>query len=177
MDIYLIRHAKAAVLGEQGIDTDAERPLTASGETQARQLAETLQLRGVEFDCIVTTPLVRARRTAEILLQNWKGESVPELIVEEGISPECKPRKLGRVLRELQKERVAVVGHQPDLSNWAAWLIGSKKAYVDFAKGGAAYIAWEHQLKKGGGALVWLITPAWFGDGNPTGPRLAASSS
>lgn len=177
MDLYLIRHAKAAELGENGIDNDEYRPLTQEGEDQARQLGETLRLRGVALDCVLTTPLVRAQRTAEIMLDNWGSDTKPELIVEDRIAPECKPRKLARVLRDLGRDRVAVVGHQPDLSVWAAWLIGSKKAYVDFAKGGAANILWERELKKGSGGLIWLITPTWYGSGQSVGPRLATATN
>jgi phosphohistidine phosphatase len=175
MDIYLIRHGKAVALGEQGIDNDDERPLTDEGVIQARQLADTLRHRGIELDVVLTTPLLRARRTAEILLENWHGDPAPELIVENRLAPECKPRKLIRVLRDIQKERVAVVGHQPDLGTWASWLIGSKKAYINFAKAGAAHIVWERDLKKGGGALIWLITPAWFDRHPATTPHLAAT--
>jgi phosphohistidine phosphatase len=140
---------------------------------QARQLAQTLARRGFQLDAVMTTPLVRARRTAEILLENWTAGPAPDLIVEPRIAPECKPRKLLRALRELQKERVAVVGHQPDIGAWASWFIGSKKAYIDFAKGGAAYIYWESELKKGGGALIWLVTPVWY-DEAPASAKLAA---
>ena len=116
----------------------------------------------------------RARRTAEILLENWHGTPAPELVVEERLTPECKPRKLLRVLRDVPKERVAVVGHQPDIGIWAAWLIGSKKAYINFAKAGVAHIVWERDLKKGGGSLDWLITPQWFDKAPAVTPRLAA---
>jgi phosphohistidine phosphatase SixA len=53
------------------------------------------------------------------------------------------------------------VGHQPDLSEYAAWLIGDKKAQVNLAKAGAAFIECEAGPSKGGGVLTWLITPAW----------------
>src|SRR5205085_9875857 len=87
VDIYLIRHARAVALGEQGIETDEDRPLTEDGVIQARQLADTLQKHGVELDAILTTPLLRARRTAEILLENWHGQPAPELIVESRLTP------------------------------------------------------------------------------------------
>ena len=169
MDVYLIRHTHAPKLDECDVAEDEDRPLSQEGESQARQLAKTLQQHGVQLDAVVTTPLLRALRTAEILLEEWKGPA-PELIVEKGLSPECKPRKLGRILKELNRERVAIVGHQPDLGLWAAWLIGSKKAEIDFAKGGTACIQWEDKLKKGTGALIWLITPTGY-DVSPGEPR------
>ncbi len=176
MNIYLIRHAKAVTQAEQHYEVDEDRPLTADGEVQARQLAETLHRRGVELDVVLTTPLLRARRTAEILLENWQGQPTPELVVENRIKPECGPRKLARVLRDVQKQNVAIVGHQPDIGDWAAWLIGSKKVCIDFAKGGAALIVWDEALKKGGGALQWLVTPRWFDEESSIGPRLVAGA-
>jgi phosphohistidine phosphatase len=175
MDIYLIRHAKAVTLDEQQGGSDDDRPLTDEGVVQAQLLANTLHQRGVELDAVLTTPLLRARRTAEILLENWRGNGKPELIIENRLAPECKPRKLMRVLRDVPKEHVAVVGHQPDIGVWAAWLIGSKKASINFAKAGAAHIVWERELKKGGGSLIWLITPNWFDPAVASGPRLAAN--
>jgi phosphohistidine phosphatase len=161
MEVYLIRHVHALKLEEAGVADDEDRPLSEEGEAVARQLARGLQSRGVQLEAILTTPLARALRTAEILVEEWSGQP-PEVIVEKGLAPECKPRKLGRILRDVHKDRVAVVGHQPDLGLWAAWLIGSKKAEIDFAKGGVACIDWDDKLKKGTGALVWLVTPDWF---------------
>jgi phosphohistidine phosphatase len=163
--VYLIRHAKALALGEQGIEQDDDRPLSEEGEVQARQLAQALQRRGVQLQAVLTSSVLRARRTAEILVQEWTGPA-PELVLSEKLAPgSCAAKKLGRLLRDLQKDSIAVVGHQPDLGDWAAWLIGSRKAYIDFAKGGAAYIFWESELRKGGGALVWLVDPTWYESG------------
>lgn len=161
MDIYLVRHGHALSLEEQGIDNDEDRTLSLRGEEQARQVGLALQRLRVEPDVVVTTPLLRARRTAELLLQDWPAP-IPEILVADALTPECKPRKLAKFLKELGRERVVVVGHQPDLSEWSAWLIGSKKAYIDFAKGGLAYIDWDSEVSKGTGALVWLVTPDWY---------------
>jgi phosphohistidine phosphatase SixA len=54
------------------------------------------------------------------------------------------------------------VGHQPDLGEWTAWLIGSKKAHIDLAKAGVAFLACPDGTRKGGGSLVWLVTPDWY---------------
>ncbi len=161
MNVYLIRHGKAVAQGDPSADRDEDRPLADEGEAQAAQLAHALQRHGVQLDAVLTSPAARAHRTAAILLQEWSGPA-PQLTVVDRLAPQaCKPKRLGRLLREQQKENVAVVAHQPDLSAWAAWLLGSKKVYVDFAKGGAAYFLWESELRKGGGALVWLVDPTW----------------
>src|SRR5436190_11320456 len=79
VDLYLIRHADALAIGENGISTDEERPLSEKGEAQAHAAAKALQRHHVTLDVLCTSPLVRARQTAAILLQNW---SRPELILE-----------------------------------------------------------------------------------------------
>lgn len=174
MNVFLIRHAKALSVGDDGIETDEERRLTSVGEEQATLLGQALQSRNVEFDLVLSTPLVRARQTAELML-NAYGKKKPELQIVEELTPPCKPRKMGRVLKDLHKTNVAIVGHQPDLSNWASWFLGSKKTYIDFTKGSAACLYWESELSKGGGALVWMLTPLWYMP-NPEKPAKASKS-
>jgi phosphohistidine phosphatase len=164
MDLYLIRHGDAVRLGEQGIDQDAERPLTEEGEAQARAVAAGLQKRGVTLGRVFTSPLRRARQTAEGMLRQWSSPG-PELVVCEELAPGGRHKPLARLLRNCGQDRVALVGHQPDLSEHAAWLIGSKKAQLEFAKGGVAYLAFGNGPRKGGGSLIWLVTPQWLSPG------------
>lgn len=175
MNIYLIRHAKAVKLEQSGVDTDAERPLSPRGERQARLLGRTLQKVGVRPEVVLTSPLVRARRTAVLLIDQY-GDNRPELVVAERLAPgDCKPRKLMRLVESQGVNDVAVVAHQPDLSIWAEWLIGRKSASVAFAPGGVACIVWDDELKRGNGTLVWLITPQWYeetGIAEPIGESL-----
>src|SRR5437868_3610663 len=159
MDLYLIRHGEAQPLGEGGIQDDAERPLTALGHAQCPPLAAALQRLGVHLDKVVTSPLLRARQTAEGLLRYWTGP-VPDLLVCDDVGPGGKRRKLTRFLRDLEVSAAAVVGHMPDLGEYAGYLIGSRKAQVDLAKGGVARITFEGGAPgKGDGTLVWLISP------------------
>jgi phosphohistidine phosphatase SixA len=66
-------------------------------------------------------------------------------------------------LKHLQAETLAVVGHNPDLSVFLAWLIGAKKsAKLDLAKAGAALVEFEGPVDKGLGVLHWMVTPAWY---------------
>lgn len=156
----MIRHADAAPLGEGGVTQDEARPLTTKGEDQARTLASGLRARGVHLDMILASPLLRARQTAECMLQEWSNPA-PELRICEALAPDGKRRKLSRFLRETGVDKVGLVGHQPDLGNYAAWLIGSKKAQLDLAKAGVAYITCPREPGKGEGTLIWLVTPEW----------------
>ncbi len=160
MDLFLIRHAEAAPLGEGGVQEDAERPLTPAGLDQCEQLAKALARIGVRLDRVATSPFLRARQTAEALLSHWPAPA-PDLDVCDALSPGVKPRKLARYLWKKGSGSVALVGHMPDLAEHAAWLIGSKKAQLDIAKAGAAYIECEKLPAKGSGTLTWLISPSW----------------
>ncbi len=163
MELYLIRHADALALGERGITEDEERPLSEQGEQQSQALARVLQKHGIALDLLVTSPLLRARQTAEWLLRGWNGQH-PETMVCEELMPGGGSRKLARFLRQQSVERIGVVGHMPHLGEWAAWLIGSKKAQLDIAKAGVACIACDDGPRKGNGVLHWLVTPDWFGE-------------
>src|ERR1043166_8620613 len=72
VELYLIRHAHALALGERGITNDEDRPLSEEGEAQAVAAAKALAQRGVVLDKLYTSPLVRARRTAEIMAETWE---------------------------------------------------------------------------------------------------------
>jgi phosphohistidine phosphatase len=161
MDLYLIRHADAKPLGEDGIQDDADRPLTAKGEAQAKSLAKALQKRGVQLGLVVSSQLLRARQTAEKMLAHWT-EPPPALTICEEVAPGGKRRKLSKFLREQSADAIAVVGHMPGIGAYAAWLIGDNKAELELDKAGVARIAFPEGPRKGEGTLTWLVTPEWL---------------
>jgi phosphohistidine phosphatase len=161
MDLYIIRHADAQPLGEGGIQNDADRPLTKEGNAQCISLAKTLERQGVQLDQMITSPLLRARQTAEGLLENL-GPAKPELHTCEELVPGGKRKKLTRFLCSIDSQSMAIVGHMPDLGVYIGWLIGSTKAQIDLAKAGVACIHFEDELDKGAGALTWMVSPQWY---------------
>jgi phosphohistidine phosphatase len=158
MHIYLIRHADASPLGEWGVTRDEERPLSKAGEEQSRMLGAELHKKGITLNAVVTSPLLRARRTSEEMLEAGP-RPAPPLRICEDIAPGGKRKRLARFLRDLGADKVGVVGHQPDLGKFVAWLIGSKNAHIDLAKAGVAYVVCDREPTKGGGKLIWLVTP------------------
>ncbi len=161
MDLYLIRHADALDLGERGVTADEERPLSKKGEKQAAQIAAGLQRRGVQLDLLLTSPLVRARQTADALLRHG-APLVTDLQACDELAPGTKRKKLARALLATGKNVVGLVGHQPDLGTFTAWLIGAADVQLEFAKAGVAYVRCDEVPRKGGGTLVWLVTPEWL---------------
>jgi phosphohistidine phosphatase len=164
LDVYVIRHAEAYRQGERGVTTDEERPLTEDGERQATQVGADLHRRGVRPAIVLTSPLLRARQTADLVASQLPSPA-PEVHVLKELTPGSKRRKLARAVDGLAKEQVFLVGHQPDLGEWIAWLMGSKKAKLELAKAGVARLHCEGPLEKGSSTLVWLLPPAWVNEG------------
>ncbi len=161
MELYLIRHADALPLGERGVTNDEERPLSEIGATQCEAAAKALQTRGIVLDKLYTSPLLRARQTAELLVRAW---GQPELMVETcaPLAPGGKPRRLSKQILKSAGAKIGLVGHQPDLGDYAAWLLGYKKAQIDLPKAGVLLIQCGEMPGKGMGALQWMVTPDWF---------------
>jgi phosphohistidine phosphatase len=172
MNLYLIRHAEAAPRGQAGIQKDEDRPLTDAGRQQARELAGAFQRNGVQFETLVTSPLLRAVQTAEEMARVL-GIPADRVVQSEHLAPGGARKKLAKFLQGLGGGSKALVGHQPDIEDLTGWLIGSKKAMIEFAKAGAACVNANLELAKGCGALVWLLTPQWVSE-RPAAPAVAA---
>ncbi len=157
MDLYLIRHADALALGERGNTQDSERPLSEKGYAQAKLLGAWMQRKGIALDQVFTSPLLRAHQTAEGMTGSMS--PAPPMQPCPELAPGEKPKRLGKVLKRWGGERAALIGHLPDLPEFAAWLIGSKRAQLDLAKGGMASISVADEPCKAGGVLIWLVTP------------------
>ena len=154
--LYLVRHGIAAARGPSWPD-DTKRPLTPKGTTRVRQIARGLQRLDVDIDVVLTSPLVRAKQTAELLADGLKPS--PTLHVTSALSPGVGPAALVEALQSYRKARgVALVGHEPDLGEFAAWLTGAE-APLPFKKGGICRIDIPSAHGHGSGQIVWFATP------------------
>jgi phosphohistidine phosphatase len=117
MRLYLVRHADAAP-GEP----DELRSLTPEGRRQAQELAERLQADGVEPDAIISSPLLRARETADALA----GTTGAEVHADDRLAPGATEEDV-RTAVAGRGETVVVVGHQPDCGRIAAALTGGEE--------------------------------------------------
>jgi phosphohistidine phosphatase len=135
--LYLVRHAIAEERGPAWPD-DSQRPLTAEGAKRWRREAAGLVAIDARPDLILTSPFTRARQTADLLAAAFAKK--PKVVELPALQPGVKPRE---VLRTLQPEgriaSLALVGHEPDLGELAALLVGFKTA-PEFKKGGVARI-------------------------------------
>lgn len=154
--LYLVRHAIAAERAAKYPD-DTKRPLTHEGVARMRQVVRGFRTLDPGIDLILTSPLVRARHTAEILMTGLS--PTPAIDVIEALAPGHAPADVAAALAPQPGARiVALVGHEPDLGMLGAWLIGAQAPLV-FKKGAIARIDVAGFPPARDGQLVWLATP------------------
>lgn len=154
MRVTLIRHAEA---GDDAA-RDEVRALTLRGRGDARRLGRALARRGVGFDLMVTSPLVRAVQTAEIVaaaVDHGARILVSELLVPEGAASRVLAflRSTGRASPEAQS--IALVAHEPILSAVAAALTQTPR-HPPLHKAEALRIRLPDGIEAGG-TLRWRV--------------------
>jgi phosphohistidine phosphatase len=124
-----------------------------------RLAARGLRTLGDRFDVIISSPLVRALQTAEIVAREVKHKSPIEICpaLAPGLSPELLFQFLGGFP---DAQRVLLVGHEPDLGNFALTLLGGARPdRFPLRKGGVCRVDVDHLPPDGTGTLVWAVTP------------------
>ena len=155
MKLLLVRHAAAVPRGTPGIP-DGERPLTPRGRAKFTVAAKGLARIAHRPDVLLTSPLPRARATAEIAARAFKR-------IEPTIEPALAHESLDGIVAALGTHppgaTVAVVGHEPTLSALLARLLGAAhRERLAFKKGGAALVDLPAG-PSGGGLLIWFLKP------------------
>lgn len=155
MHLYLIRHGKAENVGPDG--RDASRRLTPEGRSEWERAAEGLGRIGARFDALLTSPLARARETAEILAAVLGGPS-PSLL------PEAAPGGADEtdLLQRLGgRGDVALVGHQPTLGLLVSIAVfGHPTEGTPLGKGEVVCLRSPKHPAPGRAVLLWWLTPA-----------------
>ncbi|HXJ64764.1 MAG TPA: phosphoglycerate mutase family protein, partial [Actinomycetota bacterium] len=136
MEVILVRHAIAAERDFQQWPDDRGRPLTEQGEERMRRAARGLGRVVPEVDVMFSSPLVRAWRTAEILHEEIGWPSPEAWSQLEPDRPASQPVRSLAPLAEAG--RVALVGHEPGLSEIASYLLA-----------GAGHRGVDLEMKKG----------------------------
>jgi phosphohistidine phosphatase len=122
MRLYVLRHGKAGDR-ETWTGDDRERPLTDEGREEMRGVAQGLRWLDLGLETLITSPLVRARETADCVAE---AIHPPQYVNSDLLSPGCDLRALGKLLAQYSgSQQVMIVGHEPDLSSIIGELIGS----------------------------------------------------
>lgn len=153
-ELYLIRHGVAEERGERWPD-DSKRPLTADGMARMEKTARGLARLDIEFDVVLTSPLVRTRQTADILAAEI--DAHPPIVNVDALAPGGDYAAIIAVLeKHARRQRIALVGHEPGIGELAARLIGSRHP-IEFRKGAVARIDLDEIPPNGPGDLRWLL--------------------
>jgi phosphohistidine phosphatase len=157
VELFLVRHAIAHDRDPDRWPDDGLRPLTDEGEAAFRQAARGLARIAPAVQAVLASPFVRAWRTAEILEEEagWPAAQPCEALEAGG----AQSGVLKAIRAHARLASLALVGHEPDLSELASRLLtGSGPAVMlEMKKGGVACLSVE-----GGGdgaSLRWLVMP------------------
>jgi phosphohistidine phosphatase len=162
MKLLLLRHAVAedrATFAASGKE-DRLRPLTEEGRKKMRRIGDALAGLLPEVALIATSPYARARDCAEILARAFSGRPVLSETAE--LAPSGAPAALLKLL-QTQKSLplVACVGHEPNLSQFAGWLLtGQQRSFLELRKGGACLLDFAGRIAPGSATLLWHLTPS-----------------
>jgi phosphohistidine phosphatase len=159
MKVYILRHGDAVEHGDPRF-AENERPLTSKGVRETTRLAKMLRDKEISFDALLSSPLTRARQTAEIVATR-----VEEKVgFSDHLKPEGDMEKLVGQIKKMRPvpETVLVVGHEPYLTQLISELcLGGPGLPIKLKKGGLCRLQIEKLANRNCAILEWLLLPAF----------------
>ena len=153
VQLHLLRHAHAGDPAKWRGPDDL-RPLSAKGRSQAESLGRHLDALGQRFDLLVSSPLVRARQTAELVAERLG----LEVVLDERLGGGLNLADIEAILTERGNPgRPVLVGHDPDFSDLLTILTGA--AAIPMRKGALARVDIDRPIEPGAGILAFLLPP------------------
>ena len=167
MNLLVIRHAIAedkeafAASGR----SDEQRPLTEAGRSKMRRAADGLRLVCPRVAVLASSPLLRARETADIVAPIFR---IARVEIVDALRPERAFEEFMVWLRHRvppneanDQATVAVVGHEPHLSGLVTWLMTSgTQSRIELKKGGTCLLRFGRTPSDGAAILRWALTPS-----------------
>lgn len=158
MKLYLVRHGIAVDRLSGNIRTDFDRPLTPEGIDETEEVAEALKRLGVKPDLLVSSPLVRARQTAEIF--GKKLDCREPIQISNSLQPSGDTTDLYKDLAKTKANEIMFFGHEPDIGELALRLIhAGNHSTLPFKKAGVCRIDVTQLPTSAPGTMKWMITP------------------
>lgn len=157
MRILVVRHGPAGGPAEKARwkGKDERRPLSAEGKKKLRRATRGLSSVAGKVDLIATSPLVRARQTAELVAERLRAP----VVETETLAPFAAPEETLRWLLGRREKAIAVVGHEPQLGLLVAWLCAASAQPVTELKKGQACLLELRGRRPGDAVLVWSLAP------------------
>ena len=158
-ELYIIRHGPAGKSLED-LELDEMRPLTKKGRQKMKDVAKSLNKMGVTFDKIVSSPLARCLETARMMEKCCKDDHPIETV--DCLRPDGSIDDVIGFLNALDGiGSVAIVGHEPFLSEFASYCLAkSKSSFIDLKKGGVIALDVDGMVKPGACRMCWMLDPA-----------------
>jgi phosphohistidine phosphatase len=161
MQVLIVRHGiaedrdKFAITGQ----ADELRPLSEKGRDKTDKAAKGIRKLIPSLHRIASSPLLRARQTADILSEHYKDSHVGILA---GLVPNGDYQAILSYLQTYgyRSETIALVGHEPDLGELIAWLLtGQRGNWMPLKKGSACLLEFSDEVEAGTAELLWYLTP------------------
>ena len=155
MLVVLIRHGEAE---DHNTGGDAARELTARGRDELKEVSGGLRQIVPKFDRMASSPLIRARQTAEIIAERFNYVKIETL---DSLAPEGEISKtINWLFAQPLNSAICLAGHEPSISALAATLLsGAPRPFIIFNKGSACAIEFADLPKAGKGQLSWFMPP------------------
>ena len=160
MNLYFLRHGIAVDPSAPRFAKDAERPLTPKGQRRLRQIAGAMDALKISFDVILSSPYLRAKQTAEIVVKSLKCRKKIKLTDE--LTPGGNPKSLIQQLNDLRPrpKNILLVGHEPYLSKLIALLTaGNTSMEIDLKKGSLCKLETDSLRYARCATFVCLLAP------------------
>ena len=159
MELYLLRHGKAQE-HTNNIVSDSKRELTEAGKKELVCIAKAIKTLEVQVDEIISSPLIRAKQTAEIIIKHVKSKKKSVKIWSE-LKPEINVEKTIKKIITLKPDSsILFVGHEPHLTNLIANIISNDSILdISLKKGGLVHIRCNPTKSKISGSLRSIMTP------------------
>ncbi|MGB9601836.1 MAG: phosphohistidine phosphatase SixA [Verrucomicrobiia bacterium] len=152
MKLFLMRHSDAT-----GGADDNLRSLSEKGVEQSRKIGNFLKNVGIVFDAAFSSPLLRAKQTAEIVVSFTNKEPL-NVVVTDALLNEASQKEFSRFLNDLLAyENVLLVGHSPSIEARLSFLLGiASPDSIKFAKAAVACIETSDGMT---GSLLFFVNP------------------
>lgn len=150
MLLYLLRHANA----DTEAPSDDERFLSEKGMLQAQRVAAFCEARELRPEAIFTSPLRRAHQTGAVVADKLGLQLQTVSWLTSGVEPETM---LAGVAEHRNLPSCMIVGHEPDFSKFAAYLIGLETpANLHIRKGSLTQLI-VYDFREGGARLEFSV--------------------
>lgn len=158
MNLYLIRHSIAEKISP--LKKDFDRELTPEGKELL--LSAVIYWKRIipKFDIILSSPLLRAVETANIIANNSDYKN--EVVIDNNLAAGVKTNDLIKILNSIDYENIACIGHQPDLSEHVSNFISGSGCILHFPPAAICKIRFNGTAKFSKGELIYLIPPEIF---------------